>query len=196
MVKLTNDPYEAAEEGRQRRAAGCSAANNSIETYLGELRGFPLLTPDEEQVLAKELAVTRRRPGRAIFGTDFMLRGAADLLARVHDGRLRLDRTLNVDSSDLEAKGSAIQRLTTALEASKRVLRRNRADFELTRNRRAEAAKRRSARRRLIIRRRKAYRRIRQIEQQAVKKLRRSKHRRSLLDFLDRDPDCAPGDSL
>jgi spore coat polysaccharide biosynthesis protein SpsF (cytidylyltransferase family) len=82
------------------------------------------------------------------------------------------------------------------LEASKRVLRRNRADFELTRNRRAEAAERRSARRRLIIRRRKAYRRIRQIEQQAVKKLRRSKHRRSLLDFLDRDPDCAPGDSL
>ena len=31
--------------------------------------------------------------------------------------------------------------------------------------------------------------RIRQIDQQAVKKLRRSRHRRSLLDFLDREQD-------
>ena len=160
MVKLVYDVREENGSGAGRHSTGRAAASEPVETYLAEIGRFPLLTPDEEKVLAKELAMARRRFGRAILGTDFMLRGAADLLRRVRDGRLRLDRALNVDPSNLDAKRMAIRRLTTVLEESERLLRRNLADFELTRNPRAELSERRIARRRPTIRRRKASRRM------------------------------------
>jgi len=136
------------------------AVRDPVQTYLEELGKFPLLSLEEERALARELDVTRRRLGREMLATDFMLRGAADLLGRVCEGRLRLDRTLHVAVNDVEAKPLALLRLTAASAAAKRVLSRNRADFKVACSRRAELVERRSARRRLALRRRKACRRL------------------------------------
>ena len=118
------------------------AVRDPVQTYLEELGKFPLLSLDEERALARELDVTRRRLGREMLATDFMLRGAADLLGRVCEGRLRLDRTLHVAVNDVEAKPLALLRLTAASAAAKRVLSRNRADFEVACSRRADSSER------------------------------------------------------
>ena len=161
MATVICGPRRTIEERLPRRPGPKRlAVRDPVQAYLDELGQFPLLSLDEERRLAKELNVTRRRLGREMLATDFMLRGATELLGRVCEGRLRLDRTLHVAVDDVEEKQVALQRLTTASAAAKRVLSRNRADFEVACSRRADRVERRSARRRLALRRRKASRRL------------------------------------
>ncbi len=165
LTIVMSGPRRTIQEHLPRRPGPPRAAvRDPVQTYLEELGRFPLLSLDEERALAKEIDVTRRRLGREILATDFMIRGAADLLGRVCEGRLRLDRTLHVAMDYVEAKPAALQRLTKAAAAAKRVLSRNRADFEIAFSRRADRVERRSARRRLTLRRRKACRRLARVD--------------------------------
>ena len=161
LTIVMSGPRRTIQEHLPRRSEPPRAAvRDPVQTYLEELGRFPLLSLDEERALAKELDATRRRLGREILTTDFMLRGAAALLGRVCEGRLRLDRTLHVAVDNVEAKPVALKRLATAAAAAKRVLSRNRADFEVACGWRADRVERRSARRRLAHRRSKASRRL------------------------------------
>jgi RNA polymerase primary sigma factor len=88
------------------------------------------MTADEEIAIAKELATTRKRLRREVLSTDFMLRSAAALLAKVSKGTLRIERTLDISNTDAAAKCEARGQITTELALLRRVLRHNRADFE------------------------------------------------------------------
>jgi RNA polymerase primary sigma factor len=146
LTIVMSGPRRTIQEHLPRRPAPPRApVRDPVQTYLEELGRFPLLSLDEERALAKELDATRRRLGREILTTDFMLRGAAALLGRVCEGRLRLDRTLHVAVDNVEAKPVALKRLSTAAAAAKRVLSRNRADFEVACGRRGHRRARRSA---------------------------------------------------
>jgi RNA polymerase primary sigma factor len=107
-----------------------STAIDSVQLYLNQVGRIPLMTAAEEIATAQTLAATRQRLRRAVFGTDFMLRAAAALLAKICDGSLRIDRTLDVSHTDPAAKREAKSRVVAELALLRRVLRHNQADFE------------------------------------------------------------------
>jgi len=123
-------------EPNQLRTRGPGPGRNDattpdcVQIYLNQVGRIPMLTPEEERLTATELDSTRRRLRRAMVETDFMLHAAIDLLTKVSDGRLRLDRTLEVSHTDTTAKRDVRVRIAAELPMLRRALRHNRADFE------------------------------------------------------------------
>ena len=80
------------------------AANDTISYYLIKIAEYPLLTLDEERAVTRDIAFSRTWFRRRLLETDIALRGAVDLLTRIRDGELRMDRVLNIPVSELELK--------------------------------------------------------------------------------------------
>ncbi|RMF92833.1 MAG: RNA polymerase subunit sigma-70, partial [Planctomycetota bacterium] len=68
---------------------------------MGEI---PLLSRKEEIAAAKAIEKARRRFRYAMLATDYILQAAIVLLEKVRDGRLRLDRTVDVSVTNLRGK--------------------------------------------------------------------------------------------
>ncbi|HEV3006262.1 MAG TPA: RNA polymerase sigma factor RpoD/SigA [Pirellulales bacterium] len=127
MTRTIPNDTQSADPARCRPG---STAIDSVQLYLNQVGRIPLMTAAEEIDTAKVLAVTRKRLRRAVLGTDFMLCSAAALLAKVSEGSLRIDRTLDVSHTDAAAKRDARAQIGTELELLRRVLRHNQTDFE------------------------------------------------------------------
>jgi RNA polymerase primary sigma factor len=127
MTRTIPNETQSADPARCRPG---STAIDAVQLYLNQVGRIPLMTAVEEIETAKALAATRKRLRRAVLGTDFMLRSAAALLAKVSKGSLRIDRTLEVSHTDAAAKRDTRAQIATELELLRRVLRHNQADFE------------------------------------------------------------------
>ncbi|HMO14152.1 MAG TPA: sigma-70 family RNA polymerase sigma factor [Pirellulaceae bacterium] len=132
--------------------------DDPVRVYLMQMGQIPLLSRDEEVTAAVKIERTRVRFRNKMLATDFMLEGAVDLLEKVRDGRLRLDRTIEVSVTNKAEKKRIMQRLIPNLKTLRELLRRNRADFEVAINRQNSLAQRQMAWRELVHRRNRAVR--------------------------------------
>jgi RNA polymerase primary sigma factor len=130
--------------------------------YLMQMGRIPLLTRDQEVEAAQEIEATRTRYRNVMMATDFMLAGALDLLEQVRDGKLRLDRTIEVSVTNKAEKKRIMQRLAPNVETIKLLLAANGKDFRYAINRRNPPGQRRKAWQRLVNRR---YRAVRLVEE-------------------------------
>ena len=73
-----------------------------------------------------------------------MLHGAVDLLEKVADGELRLDRTIEVSVTNTAEKKRILKRLAPNLATLKHLLRLNQADFRIAVSRRSDPAEKRA----------------------------------------------------
>lgn len=73
-----------------------------LREYLTALRGYPLLSAEEEATIARELQDVRRRLRRVLLSNPFMLAGAVNVLRDVEHGRQRADRALETTVFDRE----------------------------------------------------------------------------------------------
>lgn len=133
-----------------------SHLDDSIRTYLAQMGEIPLLTRKEEIAVAIQVERSRKRFREALWSTDYALCAAVELLGKVQDGRLRVDRTLEVSATDTEKKRRLMGVLPHSLGILRCLLKANRRDFATAMSKSSRPSQRRDAWRRLTDRRRRA----------------------------------------
>ena len=94
-----------------------------VRLYLTQMARVSLLTRDEELRLAERIAIARKRFEAKLFESPVALTEVADLLERVAEGRLAIDRTIDADAA-LPAQRRRIRfRLSTTARLVRRSLR-------------------------------------------------------------------------
>jgi len=129
-----------------------------VRIYLMQMGEIPLLTRQQEIASAKRIERTRRRFRHSILATDYVLHAAIGLLESIRDGKLRLDRTIEVSVINVREKRRLLRQLTPNLHTLEHLLVLNKRDFATAIDRRQRRKARREAWRRLIKRRSRAVR--------------------------------------
>jgi len=137
--------------------------DDPVRMYLMQMGEIPLLSRAEEIASAKEIERTRLHFRHSMLATDYLLQGAVALLKKVRDGKLRLDRTIEVSVTNTAEKKNLLRRLTPNLRTLEQLLRQNRADFKVAISRSQPHATRHAAWRQLVRRRNKAIRLIEEL---------------------------------
>ena len=145
---------------------GRSAADNTddpVRMYLMQMGEIPMLNRAEELKSAQDIEESRTKYRQSILATDYVLEGAVKALEQVRDGKLRLDRTIEVSVTNTSEKKKIMKRLVPNLITLRHLLRQNYRDFHLAINRTQTKVVRREAWARLVCRRNKAVRLIEEL---------------------------------
>ena len=137
--------------------------DDPVRIYLMQMGEIPLLTRKEEIKAAKRIERSRARFRQSMLATDYVLQGAVGLLEKIRDGRLRLDRTVEVSVTNLRQKRHIMGLLGPNLRTLRHLLEANRRDYYIAISRRQLRRKRREAWKRLCLRRHKAVRLIEEL---------------------------------
>ncbi len=132
--------------------------DDPVRMYLMQMGEIPMLNRAEEIDSAKSIEFARDRFRRTMLCNDFMLHGAADLLEKVQNSELRLDRTIEISVTNTAEKKRILKRIGPNLETIRELLLLNKTDYMEAVNRTVPIVARRKAWRRLIVRRNKVVR--------------------------------------
>jgi RNA polymerase primary sigma factor len=128
------EPVEEEEEESDlfKDAGPTEKIDDPVRMYLTQMGEIPLLTRDQEIRLAKAIELTRKRFRKKVLESGVALGAAIQILDDVRRGDLAFDRTLKINTSTdpSAAKLELSNRLPENLESMKRMLERNRTDFE------------------------------------------------------------------
>jgi RNA polymerase primary sigma factor len=149
---------ELEEVEQLQEELGEDAVDDPVRMYLMQMGRIPLLTRDEEVAAAKRIESTRRSFRRSLLATDYMLRAAVEMLQRVFEGKLRLDRTIEVSVTNKSEKKRIMQRLKPNLATLRILLQANRTDYFKALNRNLDFKTRHESWCRLVRRRNRAVR--------------------------------------
>ena len=161
--------------------------DDPVRVYLMQMGEIPLLTRAQEIESAKQIESTRTKYRNSLLASDFILHAAVSLLRKVRDGKLRLDRTVDVSVTDAREKKELLAKLDPNLKTLGHLLRQNRRDFNLALSKSASVAERKKAWRKLVVRRLKAVRLVEELQlrtqrlQPLVVKLREISERMDML---------------
>src|SRR5690606_5974720 len=108
--------------------------DDPVRMYLTQMGEIPLLKREEEISLAKTIELTRKRFRRHLLASDYALREAVDILAKVHDGELPFDRTIKVSVTEGLEKEQILGRMPHNLHSLRTLMQQNVDDFEVSRN--------------------------------------------------------------
>ncbi|RIK73207.1 MAG: RNA polymerase subunit sigma-70 [Planctomycetota bacterium] len=150
------DDYESL-EGEE------SAIDDPVRMYLMQMGEIPMLNRDNEVAAARQIEATRRRFRRTLMCSDYMLHAAIELLQKVADGSLRLDRTIEISVTNTSEKKRILKRIAPNLATARRLLDANRVDYRAAISRRLADGERHAAWRRLVVRRNKIVRLVEEL---------------------------------
>lgn len=136
------------------------ATDDPVRMYLMQMGAIPMLNRAQEVSSAQQIELTRRRFRHGMLATDFVLQGAVEALELVRDGKLRLDRTIEVSVTNLSEKKRIMKRICPNVATLRHLLQANYADFRIAVSKSQPMAARRQAWERLVRRRNKAVRLI------------------------------------
>ncbi len=100
-----------------------------VQMYLSQMASIPLLSREEETVLAKNIERTRRRFRRVILNCYAVMRSTVNTLKKVHRGILPFDRTIKVSLTEQLTKEQILARMPENLATLDTLLDRSREDF-------------------------------------------------------------------
>ena len=170
--------HEPADDHPIKPTGNDDHIDDPVRIYLMQMGEISLLSRREEIAAAKRIERSRRRFRHSVLATDYVLQAAIGLLEKIRDGRLRLDRTVEVSVTNLREKRRIMGLLNPNLHTLRHLLERNQADFRVAISRSRRKRERRNAWRRLICRRNKA---VRLIEELSL----RTQRLQPLLDKLE-----------
>ncbi|MCA9201543.1 MAG: sigma-70 family RNA polymerase sigma factor, partial [Planctomycetales bacterium] len=136
--------------------------DDPVRMYLMQMGQIPLLNRDEEIKSAKQIERTRIYFRNTMLATDYVLQGAVEALELVRDGKLRLDRTIEVSVTNAVEKKAIMRRIGPNVATLRELLVRNNRDYFIAISKSRPLAERRAAWRRLVRRR---YRAVRLVEE-------------------------------
>src|SRR3954465_15399034 len=114
--------------------AATKRIDDPVRMYLTQMGEIPLLTREQEIALAKKIEITRKIFRSKVLESDYCLQAAVDILQQVDDGDLPFDRTMKISTAEDQAdKGTIRQRIPINLESSRKMLARNREDWDALR---------------------------------------------------------------
>lgn len=134
------------------------ATDDPVRMYLMQMGAIPLLNRTEEVAIAKQIERARRYYRHSMLATDFVLQGAVAALEKVRDGKLRLDRTIEVSVTNASEKKRIMKRIWPNVATLKHLLSANQVDYHIAVSKSEPMVARREAWMRLIRRRNKAVR--------------------------------------
>lgn len=137
--------------------------DDPVRMYLMQMGQIPLLNRAEEIASARRIEQTRTRYRHTMLATDYVLQGALDTLERVHRGRLRLDRTIEVSVTNTAEKKRIMKRLGPNLATLRQLLQQNLHDYRVAISRSQPRRDRKLAWMRLVRRRNKAVRLVEEL---------------------------------
>lgn len=140
-----------------------AAIDDPVRMYLMQMGEIPMLSRDMEVTSAKRIEATRTRFRRTMLCNDFVLHGAVELLQKVADGDLRLDRTIEISVTNTAEKKRVLKRIQPNLVTIRHLLAQNQGDFRIAVSRQATDAQKKTAWRRMINRRNKAVRLVEEL---------------------------------
>ena len=111
--------------------------------YLMQMGEIPMLNRADEISSARSIEETRTVFRNLMLGNDFVLQGAVELLEKVQNGELRLDRTIEISVTNTAEKKRTLKRLAPNLATIKHLMRLNQTDYR-DRDRQAAARRPRS----------------------------------------------------
>jgi RNA polymerase primary sigma factor len=152
-----------AAEQHDAHDAGDAAIDDPVRMYLMQMGEIPMLNRDHEVAAAQQIELTRRRFRRTMLCSDYVLHAAAELLSKVADGSLRLDRTIEISVTNTSEKKRILKRIGPNLITIRHLLAQNQVDFRIALNRRISSAEKHAAWKRLVIRRNKIVRLIEEL---------------------------------
>jgi len=103
--------------------------DDPVRMYLTQMGEIPLLSRDEEIMLAKKIELTRRRYRVKVIECALAQERAVRILEEVQAGELAFDRTLKINTSGRTDKDDIATRLPGNLETIRKVLARMREEF-------------------------------------------------------------------
>jgi RNA polymerase primary sigma factor len=131
--------------------ASTKRIDDPVRMYLTQMGEIPLLTREQEISLAKKIEIARKIFRSKVLESDYCLQSAVEILQQVDDGDLPFDRTMKISTDEgMADKGTIGQRIPINLESARKMLARNREDWEALR----EAGKKEQEQLHLAIRRR------------------------------------------
>jgi RNA polymerase primary sigma factor len=131
--------------------ASTKRIDDPVRMYLTQMGEIPLLTREQEISLAKKIEIARKIFRSKVLESDYCLQSAVEILQQVDDGDLPFDRTMKISTDEgMADKGTIGQRIPINLESARKMLARNREDWESLR----EAGKKEQEQLHLAIRRR------------------------------------------
>ncbi|MBV8782160.1 MAG: RNA polymerase sigma factor RpoD [Phycisphaerae bacterium] len=111
--------------------ASTKRIDDPVRMYLTQMGEIPLLTREQEIALAKKIEITRKIFRSKVLESDYCLQSAADILKQVDEGDLPFDRTMKISTAEDQAdKGTIGQRIPLNLGSVRKMLERNRNDWE------------------------------------------------------------------
>ena len=157
---VVDDKYDDEPESTENDTA---AIDDPVRMYLMQMGEIPMLSRDMEVTSAKRIEATRTSFRRTMLCNDFVLHGAVDLLQKVVDGNLRLDRTIEISVTNTSEKKRVLKRIVPNLVTIRHLLAQNQDDFRQAVSRHLTLAQKKVAWRRMINRRNKAVRLVEEL---------------------------------
>ena len=156
-------PSPASGSEEQESENTTPSIEDPVRMYLMQMGEIPMFSREMEVASAKRIEKTRDHFRRTMLCNDFMLHGAADLLQKVAEGSLRLDRTIEISVTNTTEKKRVLKRIGPNLVTIRRLLAQNKIDFRSVSSARATQARKKDAWHRLVIRRNKAIRLVEEL---------------------------------
>ena len=100
-----------------------------VATYLDQIRKCPLLTREEESVLATRMRKSRDVFRRSVLAHEEVLPQAINMLSDVHREEIRFDRAINIGVRETARKREVLQRLGKLLPRLRRLMKQNAQDL-------------------------------------------------------------------
>ncbi|MEK7467492.1 MAG: RNA polymerase sigma factor RpoD [Planctomycetota bacterium] len=119
------------EEDLSLRKGPGEKIDDPVRMYLTQMGEIPLLTREEEILLAKKIELTRKRFRKKVLECPVCVNESIQILEDVRSGELAFDRTLKADAALDVSKNDIIQRLPENIETLQDLLKSNREDYQL-----------------------------------------------------------------
>src|SRR4030065_2924136 len=123
------EPYSESEFGFGEVPTVTEKIDDPVRMYLTQMGEIPLLTRDEEIMLAKKIEITRKRFLKKVLHSDLSLATCLRILEDVNNGEHSFDRTLKVNAMVDNCKDEILEQIPPRYKILKTTLQKNKDDY-------------------------------------------------------------------